>query len=129
MNSSRKYNLVNEFVRATRDKNNILVKLEDLHLQEKVNNTLGASRRFGKVVLHKGNNLLGILLDFGKLDAIIASAPVFISQNKDYCEKIRWARSSYGRKRNDKKINIASNGRFSEFQAEVINNKLNNLDG
>ena len=124
-----KYESINKFLKETRNINDRLRKLDDLYLQQKVNITLGNKSMFGKVVLHEGSNLIGILLDFGKLNKIIASAPVFISKNKAFCEKVRWSRSSYGRRKPSEKINISSNGRFSELQAEVINKCFNNLNG
>ena len=124
-----KYESINKFLDETRNINYRLKKLDDLHLQQKLNIILGKNRRFGEFILHEGNNLIGLILDFGKLDNIIASAPVFISKNKIFCEKVRWSRSSYGRRKSTEKINIASNGRFSELQAEVITKCYNNLNG
>ena len=36
------------------------------------------------------DKLSGIFLDFGKCSEFISSAPIFISNNKMFCEKIRW---------------------------------------
>lgn len=42
-----------------------------------------------------------------------------VSKDKNALEKIRWARSSYGRQASTT-INIAANGRFSELQASAL---------
>jgi hypothetical protein len=72
------------------------------------------------------DKLSGIFLDFGKCSEFISSAPIFISNNKMFCEKIRWARSSYGRRFKISDLKIASNGRFSEFQGLIVNSFLDN---
>ena len=82
-----KYESIIKFLDETRNINYRLKELDDLHLQQKLNIILGKNRRFGEFILHEGNNLIGLILDFGKLDNIIASAPVFISKIKSSVKK------------------------------------------
>ncbi len=63
------------------------------------------------------------LLDFTGVHPMLGSAGVFVSSNADWCEKVRWARSSYGR-RGAAQVSIGANGRFSEFQAMLIQQAL-----
>ena len=71
-------------------------------------------------------SLLGIYLDFSDCSEFIYSAPIFISENKIFCEKVRWARSSYGRRSVISDLKISSNGRFSEFQGLIVNTYIDN---
>lgn len=70
-------------------------------------------------------NLLGIYFDFGNCSEFIYSAPIFMSENKIFCEKVRWARSSYGRRSVISDLKISANGRFSEFQGHIVNTYIN----
>ncbi len=76
---------------------------------------------FGGVVMN--NKVIFVILDFSKISVWLRSAAFFITQDSELSEKIRWSRSSYGR-RTKSFVNIAANGRFSEFQACLINESI-----
>jgi hypothetical protein len=69
----------------------------------------------------------GLLLEFSKCSALLDSAAVFVTRDTTLAEKLRWSRSSYGR-RAAASIKIAANGRFSELQGQVLNSVLDDAD-
>jgi hypothetical protein len=74
------------------------------------------------VVLREAQ-LVAYVLDGARWHEMLAGAGILLSADAQVAEKVRWARSSYGR--NGKaQISIASNGRFSEFQAMLIEQAL-----
>jgi hypothetical protein len=76
-----------------------------------------------RAVLLEGVTAVGALFDLAALDPMLGSAGLFVTRDGAKAEKIRWARSSYGR-REPAQIGIAANGRFSEFQGLLINAAL-----
>ena len=70
--------------------------------------------------LIKGDEVLGAFMDFSGCSSLLVSAGVFATTNPLLAEKLRWSRSSYGR-RAPASIKVAANGRFSEFQAHLLN--------
>ena len=72
----------------------------------------GALMRDGKAA--------GLLLEMAEESPLLLSAGVLVTQDGTLAEKVRWARSSYGR-RAKATIRVAANGRFSEFQASLLN--------
>lgn len=70
--------------------------------------------------LIRGGEVSGLLLDFSACSDLLESAAVFVTPHTILAEKVRWSRSSYGH-RAATSINIAANGRFSEFQAHLLN--------
>ena len=71
-------------------------------------------------VLLRQGEVAGLLLDLSGYSSLLRSAAVFVTQDAVLAEKVRWARSSYGR-RAPASIGVAANGRFSEFQAHLLN--------
>jgi len=63
------------------------------------------------------------LLDACGTHPMLASAGVIVTAESSLAEKLRWARSSYGR-RTSSSVRISANGRFSEFQAIVLQQAL-----
>lgn len=76
-----------------------------------------------RAVLLDGATAVGTLFELAALDTMLGSAGLFVTRDGAKAEKIRWARSSYGR-REPAHIGIASNGRFSEFQGHLVNAAL-----
>lgn len=74
--------------------------------------------------LMRGREITGLLLDFAESTDLLESAPIFVTWDRVLAEKIRWSRSSYGR-RTSASVKIAANGRFSEFQGAILNSILN----
>jgi hypothetical protein len=77
-------------------------------------------------ILMSGLEVEGVLFDLKKYHPLLSSGGLFVSTNSKMAEKIRWSRSSYGR-RQDESINIGANGRFSEFQAALVNSSFDGL--
>lgn len=77
-----------------------------------------------KALLMENETIKGVFLDLSTKIPMLFSSGVFVTKDADLAEKIRWSRSSYGR-RKSASINIAANGRFSEFQAYLINHTKN----
>ena len=75
------------------------------------------------VWLVREHQVIAQLLDASDLHPMLAGAGVFITPDPALAEKIRWARSSYGRRR-PSSVRIFANGRFSEFQAVLLKNGL-----
>jgi hypothetical protein len=73
-----------------------------------------------RAILLQGTTALGVLFDLAALDPMLGSAGLFVTRDRAKAEKIRWSRSSYGR-REPAQIAIAANGRFSEFQGHLVN--------
>lgn len=82
-----------------------------------------AQGRPADVLLSSPDGVRAELLDFSGLHPMLGSAGVFVSSNAAWCEKVRWARSSYGR-RSTSQVAIGANGRFSEFQAMLMQQVL-----
>jgi len=78
---------------------------------------------FPDVLLVRDDVAKASMLDFPDIHPMMASAGVFVTEDAELAEKIRWARSSYAR-RAKATLNIAANGRFSEFQAVLMNHSL-----
>lgn len=76
-----------------------------------------------KAILLDGATAVGALFDLAALDPMLGSAGLFVTRDDANAEKIRWSRSSYGR-REAAQIVIAANGRFSEFQGHLVNAAL-----
>jgi hypothetical protein len=76
-----------------------------------------------RAILLAGATALGALFDLAALDPMLGSAGLFVTRDGAKAEKIRWSRSSYGR-REQARIAIAANGRFSEFQGHLVNAAL-----
>ena len=74
--------------------------------------------------LMRGKEAVGLFLDFAECSDLLESAPVFVTLDAVLAEKVRWSRSSYGRRRASASVNIAANGRFSEFQGYLLNSVL-----
>jgi hypothetical protein len=77
--------------------------------------------------LMKGDEVLGAFMDFSGCSSLLVSAGVFATANPPLAEKLRWSRSSYGR-RAPASIKLAANGRFSEFQAHLLNAVLDEAE-
>jgi hypothetical protein len=77
-------------------------------------------------VLFSQDEIMGIFSDLSKLHDNLISAGLFVTHDVEMAEKIRWARSSYGRL-GHATIRIAANSRFSEFQGSMINNGLDKM--
>jgi len=71
-------------------------------------------------VLMRDCTAAALLLEMAGESPLLLSAGVLVTQDGVLAEKVRWARSSYGR-RAKATIHIAANGRFSEFQASLLN--------
>jgi hypothetical protein len=71
-------------------------------------------------VLMRDGTAAGLLLEMAGESPLLLSAGVLVTQDGVLAEKVRWARSSYGR-RSKATIHVAANGRFSEFQASLLN--------
>lgn len=78
-----------------------------------------------RAVVMSDSQVVGRCYDMAGLDSMLLSAGLFVTPEAEFAEKLRWSRSSYGR-RAPTRINIAANGRFSEFQGRMVNNALNN---
>lgn len=78
--------------------------------------------------LVQGNKVVALFLDFAKCSDLLISAPVFVTRDPTFAEKVRWARSSYGRLA-PTSVKIAANGRFSEFQGRLLNSFLDSRYG
>jgi hypothetical protein len=76
-----------------------------------------------RAILLEGMTALGALFDLAELDPMLGSAGLFVTRDGAKAEKVRWSRSSYGR-REPARIAIAANGRFSEFQGHQVNAAL-----
>jgi hypothetical protein len=63
--------------------------------------------------------VVAYLVDASGLQPMLAGAGLFITPDAALSEKIRWARSSYGR-RSSSSVRVFANGRFSEFQAMLL---------
>jgi hypothetical protein len=74
-------------------------------------------------ILLDGSVAVGSLFDLAGLDPMLGSAGLFVTRDGAKAERLRWSRSSYGR-REAAQITIAANGRFSEFQGHLINASL-----
>ena len=70
------------------------------------------------LLVHQGR-IKGMIMDLSDRHPMLASAAVFVTSDDALAEKVRWARSSYGR-RAPADIRVAANGRFSEFQAALL---------
>ena len=77
-----------------------------------------AKNVFG-AMMHDGT-ATGLLLEMAGDSPLLLSAGVLVTQDEALAEKVRWARSSYGR-RAKATIRVAANGRLSEFQASLLN--------
>jgi hypothetical protein len=73
--------------------------------------------------LVREHQVIAQLLDASGLHPMLAGAGLFITPDAALSEKIRWARSSYGR-RGASSVRIFANGRFSEFQAILLKDGL-----
>ncbi len=73
--------------------------------------------------LVREQRVIAHLMDASDLHPMLAGAGLFITPDASLCEKIRWARSSYGR-RQASSVRIFANGRFSEFQAILLKDGL-----
>lgn len=73
--------------------------------------------------LVSAERVMAVLLDASGLHPMLAGAGLFITPDTALSEKIRWARSSYGR-RATSSVQISANGRFSEFQAILLSEGL-----
>lgn len=67
----------------------------------------------------------GFILDLSCTSPLANSCAAFITKDPALAEKIRWSRSSYGRL-SSSRVNIAANGRVSEFQAMLVNDAIIN---
>ena len=111
---------LNQLLKAT-GRRQLLFKGED----EQVNIFRRSSYNFSSIdmmptaVLIDQFGILGMFLDLATKQPILLSAGIFVTRNKKLAEKIRWSRSSYGRRENAV-IKIAANGRFSELQAHLV---------
>jgi hypothetical protein len=79
-----------------------------------------------KGVLLRAGRPAGWLLELSGMSPLLYSAGMFVTQNPELAEKVRWARSSYGR-RATAEIRICANGRISELQSHVLNQTLSTL--
>ncbi|MDC3044656.1 hypothetical protein OA098_01060 [Prochlorococcus sp. AH-736-B04] len=77
------------------------------------------------IIIKNNGEILGIILDFDGVTEL-SSGAILLTNNKLLSDIIRCSRSSYGR---DKviDIHISANGRFSEFQALILANYINQL--
>ena len=75
---------------------------------------------FINAVLVRDKEVVGLLMDFAECSDFLESAAVFVTPDAVLAEKVRWSRSSYGR-RIPASVKIAANGRFSEFQGQLLN--------
>ena len=75
------------------------------------------------LLLIEGDICRAALVDMRHCHPMLESSGIFVTNNAGLAERIRWARSSYGR-RGDAVVNIAANGRLSEFQAMLFNNSI-----
>lgn len=71
-------------------------------------------------VITSETRVLAFLIDFANIHPLLRSGALLVTDQSETAEKIRWARSSYGRTA-DSSVNIAANGRFSEFQGVLAN--------
>lgn len=76
-----------------------------------------------RAILLEGATAIGALFDLAALDPMLRSAGLLVTRDSVKAEKLRWSRSSYGR-REPAQIAIAANGRFSEFQGYLVNAAL-----
>ena len=74
-------------------------------------------------ILVSESEIVAGVVNLSGVHDMLASAGVFVTKNADMAEKMRWSRSSYGR-RASTKTGIAANGRFSEFQAIITHHLL-----
>ena len=81
--------------------------------------TLGGDALPTDAWLVREHQIIAHLLDASGLHPMLAGAGLFITPDAALSEKIRWARSSYGR-RQASSVRIFANGRFSEFQAILL---------
>ena len=79
-------------------------------------------------VLQKDGVKVGRIYDLGKSAALLKAGAIITTPSDRVAEKLRWARSSYGREGNAE-VNIAGNGRFSEFQGRVLRGVLDKDGG
>jgi hypothetical protein len=86
-------------------------------------NTLFSMEDYLQGALIHGDRASGLLLEFAQCSNLLDSAAVFVTRDATLAEKLRWSRSSYGR-RAAASIKIAGNGRFSELQGQLINSAL-----
>lgn len=93
---------------------------EYTHFAEQARREFGEGDILPAAVLMEKGSIRGIFLDLAARVPILLSAGVFVTRDAELAEKIRWARSSYGR-RKPACIHIAANGRFSELQAYLVN--------
>lgn len=117
--TARTIESLNHFLAATAQ-----IQIEELPKNERQRfiNDLPANL-FPDVLLVRDGTTKAIVLDFPDIHPMMASAGVFVTDDAELAEKIRWARSSYGR-RAKATVNIAANGRLSEFQAVLMNHSL-----
>lgn len=105
--------------------------IEELPLKEqsKVNKELEQYKvdvnSYSAVLLDK-QEIIAILFDLKKYHYLLCSGGLFVTKNIKIAEKIRWSRSSYGRRQHEF-VNIAANGRFSEFQAALVKSGFKGL--
>jgi len=73
--------------------------------------------------LVRDGHVVARMLDASGFRPMLAGAGVIVTPESNLAEKLRWARSSYGR-RTSSSVSISANGRFSEFQAIVLQQAL-----
>ncbi len=73
--------------------------------------------------LVQSQRVVARVLDVSGLHSMLGCGGVFISPDAALSEKIRWARSSYGR-RGESGVRVFANGRLSEFQAIMLMDAL-----
>ncbi len=115
---------LNRFLHATgRHQVVIAAPYEYAQLTERARHEFGMDDIAPAAILIEKENIRGVFLDLATKVPILLSAGVFVTREANLAEKIRWARSSYGR-RKSATVHIAANGRFSELQAYLVNSAL-----
>jgi hypothetical protein len=118
----RKINGLNKYLEVTQ---RIVIEEKKIVDNEDIVNVFGSEAFMYKKLIFayisRDNKHEGLILELNNDISMLNSAGLFVTKNLKFAEKIRWSRSSYGR-RNDSDIKIAANGRFSEFQGYILNN-------